>query len=496
MAGVGRTSPSPRFSRGEGWGEGQPLAPAFVAAPHPDPLPTEEWGEGGADWRVTVGAFALSAAVGFAALAALALWPAERGAQAQQVADPLVALKARFARPDFVPNPRGNPPTAAKITLGKRIFEDAELSATGTIACASCHDPKLAFTDGEPKGKGVTNRRLVRHTPSLWNVAWSPLLFWDGRASSLESQIRFPIEHPDEMGSSLENAVDRFSRHESYVRAFAAVFPREDPQISPRTIAQALAAYERALVSPPTRFDRWVAGDGDALSPSELGGFAIFTGKGRCSNCHTGFAFTDHNFYDIGLPGTDEGRGPIIGLAAAGHAFKTPTLRELAWTAPYMHDGALATLEDVVRHYESGGVARPTRSGDLPQGLALTEQERADLVAFLETLSSETPPQPSREPWVNAPEPARRAPPADTTVVSQANKLFSPHYIRVRAGQPLTVLNDDTRTHNVRIYDPRFDYNSGAQEPHETVTIRFPARGTFEAFCGIHPSMRLTVVVE
>ena len=117
-------------------------------------------------------------------------------------------------------------------------------------------------------------------------------------------------------------------------------------------------------------------------------------------------------------------------------------------------------------------------------------------MAFLETLSSETPPQPSREPWVNAAEPAGRAQPADTTIVSQVNKLFSPYYIRVRAGQPLTVLNDDTRTHNVRIYDPRFDYNSGAQEPHETVTIRFPARGTFEAFCGIHPSMRLTVVVE
>ena len=185
-----------------------------------------------------------------------------------------------------------------------------------------------------------------------------------------------------------------------------------------------------------------------------------------------------------------------IGLPAADHAFKTPTLRELAWTAPYMHDGSLATLEDVVRHYESGGVARPTRSSDLPANLALTDQERADLVAFLETLSSETPPQPSREPWVNAAEPAGRAPPADTTVVSQVNKLFSPHYIRVRADQPLTVLNDDTRTHNVRIYDSRFDYNSGAQEPHETVTIRFPARGTFEAFCGIHPSMRLTVVVE
>ena len=445
--------------------------------------------------RCAASAFMLAAATGFLAIAALALRPISPGVRAAEPADAL-ALKASFARPTFIPHPVGNPLTGAKIALGKRIFEDVELSATGTIACASCHDPKLGFADGEPKGKGVTGRRLVRHTPSLWNVAWSPLLFWDGRASSLEDQIRFPIEHPDEMGSSLANAVDRFSRHDSYVRAFAEAFATDDPHISPRTIAQALAAYERTLVSPPTRFDRWVAGELGALTPSELAGFAIFTGKGRCSSCHAGFAFTDNGFYDIGLPGSDMGRGAQIGLSAADHAFKTPTLRELSWTAPYMHDGSLATLDDVVRHYESGGVARSTRSRDLPQGLALSERERSDLVTFLEALSSETPPQPSREAWVSAAMPVARTPPADTTLVSEANKLFHPQYVRVRSGELLSVLNDDTRTHNVRIYDPRFDYNSGAQEPRETVTIRFPGPGTFEAFCAIHPSMRLTVVVE
>ena len=124
-------------------------------------------------------------------------------------------------------------------------------------------------------------------------------------------------------------------------------------------------------------------------------GFELFAGKGRCIGCHVGFDFTDHNFYDIALPGADRGRGKEIGLPAANYAFKAPTLRELAWTAPYMHDGSLATLEDVVRHYERGGVARPTRSKDLPQKLTLTDAERADLVVFLESLSSETPPQPS-----------------------------------------------------------------------------------------------------
>jgi cytochrome c peroxidase len=449
--------------------------------------------------RGRLAAFAGGALAGVAAVAALGLWSGHEIALGQQP-PAVAALKAQFTRPAFVPHPADNPPSPARIALGKRLFEDKELSSTGTIACASCHDPRLSFADGEPTGKGVTGRRLVRHTPSLWNSAFSPLLFWDGRAASLEEQIRFPVEHPDEMGASLDNAVARLQRHDSYERAFAQAFPpdfQQDRRISPRTIAQALAAYERTLISPPTRFDAWVAGDAAALSPAETRGFALFAGKGRCINCHTGFAFTDHGFYDIGLSGTDRGRGPIVGLAVAEHAFKTPTLRELAWTAPYMHDGSLATLEDVVRHYERGGVRRPALSRDLPQGLTLTDTERAELIAFLETLSSEAPPAPSTEPWVGgAGPPARPPPPADTTVVSQTNKLFAPASIRLKAGQSLTVLNDDTRTHNVRIYHPSLDYNSGAQEPHESITIRFASPGTFEAFCGIHPSMRLRVEVQ
>jgi cytochrome c peroxidase len=446
--------------------------------------------------RLTAIAFCLGSAIGFALLGAWAHVPTTPTALAQQPRNDLAALKAKFARPTFVPHPPGNLPTAAKAALGKRLFEDKELSATGTIACASCHDPKLSFTDGESTGKGVTGRPLVRHTPTLWNVAFSPLLFWDGRASSLEDQVKFPVEHPDEMGSTFKAAAARLSGHESYLRAFAEAFPHS-PAITAATIAQALAVYERTLVSPPTRFDKWVAGDAAALSPSEVDGLRIFAGKGRCTSCHTGFAFTDHGFYDIGLPSDDPGRGPIVGLSAATHAFKVPTLRELAWTAPYMHDGSLGTLDDVVRIYEMGGIARPTRAKDLPPIIRLTDQERDDLVAFLGTLSSEQPPQPSREAWVGNLAPASPPPPPeDTTVVSQADKLFRPARIRLEAGRTLTILNDDTRTHNVRIFDPRLDYNSGAQEPHETVTIPFPTPGTFEAFCGIHPSMRLTVEVK
>jgi cytochrome c peroxidase len=439
-------------------------------------------------------AFVGCAVLGFATVAALSRWPVRRPAQPSVPS--LASLKAQFVRPGFVPHPADNPPGAARIALGRRLFEDKALSATGTVACASCHDPKLAFTDGEPKGKGVSGRRLVRHTPTLWNVAFSPVLMWDGRAATLEEQVHLPVEHPDEMANTLAAVVSRLSRDESYRSAFAAAFP-QDPVISAGNIAKAIAAYERTLISPPTRFDRWIAGDNDALSPSEINGFTIFTGKGGCITCHSGFAFTDYGFYDIGLSSEDKGRGPIIGLAAADHAFKTPSLRELSWTAPYMHDGSLPTLEDVIRHYERGGVRRPTRSKDLPEGLKLTDQERADLIAFLETLSSDQPPQPSREPWVGS---AALSPPPvpakNSAVVSQANKLFSPSHVRLKAGQTLTVLNQDTRTHNVRIYHPQLDFNSGAQEPHETVTIRFPFAGTYEAFCGIHPAMRLKIDVE
>ena len=432
---------------------------------------------------------------GLVALAGLALSSSADRLCGAEPADPLAALKAKFQRPQLVPHPADNPPTPAGIALGKRLFEDKRLSATGTVACASCHDPRLAFGDGEITGKGVTGRPLQRHTPSLWNVAFSPVLFWDGRASSLEDQVRFPVEHADEMGSTLAAAARRLAADASYVRAFAEAFPRS-PEVAPGNIAKALAAYERTLVSPPTRFDRWVAGKAEALAPAELRGLKLFTGKARCIGCHAGFAFTDHNFYDIGLPGDDIGRGKVIGLSAADHAFKTPTLRELAWTAPYMHNGALATLEDVVRFYEGGGVDRPTRSKDLPLQLELTDAERADLVAFLQSLSSEAPPLPSSEAWVGSGQPAPPPPPADASVVSQLGKVFSPGHVRLKAGQALTVLNDDTRTHNVRIFHPKLDFNSGAQEPKESVTVAFPEAGTYQAFCGIHPSMRLTVEVK
>lgn len=399
---------------------------------------------------------------------------------------------ADFARPAGIPYPGGRPPTALQVALGARLFHDLRLSGNDKIACATCHDPDLAFNDGVERGKGITNEPLPRHTPALWNLAWNEVLFWDGRASSLEEQSKGPIENPKEMGQPIAEGARKLAADPDMAAAFAKAFPA-NPGVTPANIQAALADYERTLVSPPTRFDRYVAGDETALNQAEKNGFKLFTGRGNCVSCHSGWAFTDRDFHDIGLPGDDRGRGAIIKLPQVDHAFKTPSLRELVWTAPYMHDGSKATLEDVVRHYESGGVERPTRSPDLPRSLELSDEERHDLVAFLETLSSELPPKPDPAiTFLGAPPP----PPAVTTSqVSQRNKAFTPLAVKLKRGETLTIRNDDTRPHNVRVFDPRLKFDSGLQEPGETASVGFNADGTFEVFCGIHPSMKLSVTV-
>ncbi|MDJ1156948.1 cytochrome c peroxidase [Chelatococcus sp. SYSU_G07232] len=404
-----------------------------------------------------------------------------------------MAWRAAFARPASVPVADAADLSPARIELGRRLFEDPRLSANGLLSCASCHDSKLSFADGVALGKGIAGTPLARHTPMLWNLAWGRTLFWDGRAASLEEQARGPIENPLEMGSTVTKAVAGVSSDATMRTAFAAAFP-ERPQVSEDNLLAALAAFERTLVSPETRFDHWVKGDDGALTSEELAGFRLFTGKAGCVSCHSGWRFTDEAFHDIGLAGEDKGRGAILGLAAADHAFKTPSLRELAWTAPYMHDGSLATLEEVVDHYVSGVRDRPTLSADLPRGLSLTAEERAQLVAFLNALSSDDPPRAASLPptvQASAPEPGVSA-----TTVSQKNKTFAPGSIRLVAGTGLTIVNDDTRTHNVRVDDPRLAYNSAAQEPGDKVVLTFGEPGFYTVTCGIHPQMRLTVEVS
>ena len=424
--------------------------------------------------------------------AALLAVPPPRPAVAA-IGDDLAALNASFRRPDGVPFPADNPFSEAKRALGETLFHDRRLSLDESLSCASCHERGKGFADGKAQGRGVPGRPLKRHTPTLWNLAWSSPVFWDGRARSLEEQVAGPIESPDEMAQPLISVVTRLAADAAMVRAFAAAFP-ETPQVNALNLARALATYERTFVSPPTRFDRWIAGDPQALTAGEVAGFRLFTGKAGCVKCHSGFAFTDYAFHDIGLPSEDRGRGAVLRLPVAEHAFKTPGLREIGRSAPYMHDGSLATLADVIRHYESGVVERPTLSKDLTRKLRLTQAERADLIAFLGTLTSER--EPALPETIMATKSGPTTPADNVNTVSQDDKNFHPAHIALPRGRRLWIVNNDTRTHNVRVFDPALDFDSGAQEPGETVEITFSSPGSFLVFCGIHPKMELYVDVS
>lgn len=292
---------------------------------------------------------------------------------------------ADFARPAIIPFPAETPYTPERADLGQRLFFDPQLSADGQTSCASCHQPDKGFEDGRKTAAGLRGRTLARHTPTLWNVAIQTALFWDGRSHSLEDQALRPVSATVEMNLDLDLLVARLSADRAYVAAFAAAFP-DEPAITPDTVSRAIATYERTLISPLSPFDDYVAGDEDALSPEAKRGFELFTGRARCATCHTGWAFTNGGFHDIGLTDDDLGRGALTLRKFDEHRFKTPTLRELLSRAPYMHDGSLPTLKAVVDHYADHRKPRLFALGPVN----LSETERADIVAFLESLDSTT----------------------------------------------------------------------------------------------------------
>lgn len=292
-----------------------------------------------------------------------------------------------FKRPADIPNPADNPATPEKIALGAALFADVRLSGDQNRACASCHNPARGFTDGRRKARARDGSDLRRNTPALYNLAWAPHLYADGRAASLEAQARSPITTAIELGATFEAIAARLAADPATAKQFAAAFPSA-PQVSEANIVAALAAFERTLISPETRFDRWVTGDDTALTDTERDGFSVFVGKGGCVGCHGGWRFTDDGFRDIGLPGDDPGRSAITGASPELRQFKTPSLRELTRTAPYMHDGSLGNLRDVVNHYSGGFVKRPSLDSNLVRDLALTETEKEALITFLESLSS------------------------------------------------------------------------------------------------------------
>ncbi len=279
--------------------------------------------------------------------------------------------------------PEDNQPSAAKIELGKQLYFDPRLSKDNTVSCASCHDPKKGFSNGERFATGVGGQVGGRSAPSVINAAYYNQQFWDGRAKSLEDQALGPIQNPIEMALSLEDAVAKLSKIEGYRTQFKAVFGTD---VNKEGIAKAIAAYERTVVSGNAPYDKFKAGDEKALSAKAQRGMKLFFGKGHCSACHSGPSFSDGSYHNVGVgmaaDKPDVGRESISKLEGDRGSFKTPTLREIARTGPYMHDGSLKTLEEVVDYYNKGGTANDWLDEEI-YTLKLTDEEKSDLVTFL-----------------------------------------------------------------------------------------------------------------
>ena len=297
----------------------------------------------------------------------------------------LAARGDQFRRPDDIPFPKHNPYSAAAALLGRTLFFDARISGSGSLACASCHNPSFGWEDGLKLGHGAGLRDLGRHSPTILNGAWGRQFFWDGRAASLEAQALGPIGNPREMAADLSRLPAKLAAIPGYRPLFNRAYPGEE--IGLATIAKALAVFERSVASGPAPFDDWLAGRSDAISDEAKRGFSLFTGQAGCAACHVGWAFTDGKLHDIGLPGSDLGRVATGSAKVEGeHGFKTPTLRNVGRRAPYMHDGSLPDLRAVLAHYRTGGEHRPTLS-PMMRPLSLSDSDLDAIAAFLNSLS-------------------------------------------------------------------------------------------------------------
>jgi cytochrome c peroxidase len=283
------------------------------------------------------------------------------------------------------PTPTDNTLTPARVALGRRLFFDPILSHDNTVACASCHRPDHGFSSPDARPRGIGGREAARRAPTLFNRAYGTAFFWDGRAGSLEEQALEPIANPNEMGSSVADAVARLKADAGYKEQFAAAF---DDGITPANLGKALASFERVLLRGDSPVDRFrQRGERSAMTSAELHGLWLYESKGQCWRCHSGTNFTDESFHNtgVGWGAPDLGRHAVTKKDADRGKYKTPTLRGVKLTAPYMHDGSVKSLEDVVEFYNRGGGANPNLDPAV-HPLNLSKEELADLVAFLKAL--------------------------------------------------------------------------------------------------------------
>ena len=291
----------------------------------------------------------------------------------------------------YVPAPLENPITQEKIALGRRLFFERRLSRDGRTACASCHDPGRAFSDGRRVAVGVDHRPGRRNTPSLLNRAYGAGFFWDGRATTLEDQVGMALAGRTDLDLPAVEAAARLANDRAYVAPFEAAF---GAPVSALALVQALATFVRGQLSGASAFDRFGAGDRAALPAKARDGFALFNGKARCARCHAGPLLSDEGFHNTGVNwGTDLGRFEVTRQPEDRGRFKTPSLRNVALTAPYMHDGSIKTLGEVIEFYDRGAGRNPNLD-DQFRPLALSLPERQALAAFLRALtgSAYTPP--------------------------------------------------------------------------------------------------------
>ena len=286
----------------------------------------------------------------------------------------------------YYPVPLSNPMSPGGVALGKRLFFDSQVSVDSTRSCASCHQSAHAFSDTLAQSRGVRGQTTSRNAPSLLNRAYGQIFFWDGRATSLEETVTQPIRNPRELGLDLVALVDRLREDVSYVRAFQAEY---SDGLTGANIARSLASYVRSLRAGDSPFDRFIAGDRTAMSSEAIEGLRIFTGKGHCSACHIGATLTDERLHNTGVSvGLDAGRQLVTTVDADRGKFKVPSLRNVAITAPYMHDGSIATLEAVVEFYDRGGGSNSNLDPEIVP-LRMTAADKLSLIAFLRSLTSD-----------------------------------------------------------------------------------------------------------
>ena len=312
-----------------------------------------------------------------------------------------VEIKAPLGLPP-VPIPADNPPTVETIALGRRLFYDPVLSVDNTVSCATCHQPKFGFADPKRVSEGVGKKTGTRNSPPVLNAAYFKAQFWDGRAPSLEKQCEGPVTNPVEMAHTLKGVEAKLNADARYREQFAKAWG--PGPITFEMLEKSIASFERTVLSGNSPFDRWKYGHQEnAVSEDVKRGFLVFVSKekGNCAVCHTvgekDALFTDNEFHNIGV-GVDFGKISDPGLFAVTHKeadrgkFKTPSLRNLTLTAPYMHDGSAKTLKEVMDFYIGAGNSNPNLDKEIHSLGFLTGQERQDLLAFLNSLTGEMPP--------------------------------------------------------------------------------------------------------